>query len=216
MKRRIIALDCDGVLLDYHLAYATAWERAFGVFPAEQDPLAYWPWDRWKVQRLNGEPLSRFRNQFNELFWQSIPALPGALEACKELVKARYTLTCVSAMHPQYHGARLKNLREHGFPIQELLATPVTRQDINPKLVAIRRLHPDAFVDDYVPYMRQIPPHIHCALIDRGLHGGPNSGVDMERVNSKHAGFADFASWWLNQHAATSDQSQDQNQDRDQ
>lgn len=197
MKRRIIALDCDGVLLDYHLAYARAWERAFGVFPAEQDPLAYWPWDRWKVQRLNGEPLSRFRNEFDESFWQSLPAIPGAVEACKQLAKARYTLVCVSAIHPQFHRARLKNLRGLGIPLQGLVATPVTHPERNPKLSAIRRLNPDVFVDDYAPYMRQIPPTIHCALIDRSQQGSPNSGADLLRVNSTHANLADFVNWWL-------------------
>jgi len=43
MARRIIALDADGVLLDYGLAYAGAWQKAFGTYPAERDPLAYWP-----------------------------------------------------------------------------------------------------------------------------------------------------------------------------
>lgn len=216
MKRRIIALDCDGVLLDYHLAYATAWERAFGVFPAEQDPLAYWPWERWKVQRLNGAPLSKFRHQLNETFWQNIPALPGAQEACCELAKAHYTLVCVSAMNPQYHSARLKNLRRYGFPIQALLATPVTRLDINPKLAAIRRLRPDVFVDDYAPYMRQIPPYIHCALIDRGQQGGPNTGKDLERVNSTHMDLQEFATWWLHRPATTTNRSDGEDGESDQ
>jgi phosphoglycolate phosphatase-like HAD superfamily hydrolase len=30
MNNKIIALDADGVLLDYNLAYASAWQRAFG------------------------------------------------------------------------------------------------------------------------------------------------------------------------------------------
>lgn len=44
MKTRpLIALDADGVLLDYSLAYAHLWERAFGYFPKELDKNAYWP-----------------------------------------------------------------------------------------------------------------------------------------------------------------------------
>jgi len=34
----IIALDADGVLLDYHHAYARAWAEAFGHPPALRDP----------------------------------------------------------------------------------------------------------------------------------------------------------------------------------
>lgn len=46
MARPLIALDADGVLLDFHLGYAGAWRRAFGALPVERDPLAYWPIDR--------------------------------------------------------------------------------------------------------------------------------------------------------------------------
>lgn len=56
MAKSIIALDADGVLLDYNLAYAGAWARAFGAYPAQKDPLAYWAMDRWQVERLAGEP----------------------------------------------------------------------------------------------------------------------------------------------------------------
>ena len=60
-----IALDADGVLLDYNLAYASAWERAFGVRPELRDPQAYWPADRWGVERLAGELLDRLRASFD-------------------------------------------------------------------------------------------------------------------------------------------------------
>jgi beta-phosphoglucomutase-like phosphatase (HAD superfamily) len=55
MTRPILALDADGVLVDLHAAYATAWRQAFGVALIEQDPQAYWPMDRWGVGRLEGE-----------------------------------------------------------------------------------------------------------------------------------------------------------------
>lgn len=34
-EKQVIALDADGVLLDYNLAYAYAWKNAFGVMPEE-------------------------------------------------------------------------------------------------------------------------------------------------------------------------------------
>jgi beta-phosphoglucomutase-like phosphatase (HAD superfamily) len=57
----IIALDADGVLLDYGLAYAGAWQKAFGQFPPERDPLAYWPTDRWDVECLAQRPPKKSR-----------------------------------------------------------------------------------------------------------------------------------------------------------
>ena len=71
----LIALDCDGVLLDCHLGYASAWERAFGHRPVERDPLAYWPIDRWQVERLGPERRPQFRAAFDEHFWTTMPPI---------------------------------------------------------------------------------------------------------------------------------------------
>lgn len=119
----IIALDADGVLLDYHHAYARAWAKAFGRLPAVRDPLAYWPIDRWDVRRLAGDELAQFRACFDHHHWSSIPAMPGAVDACHALVAAGYELLCVSAIEPQFAMARLQNLRQCGFPIERMVAT---------------------------------------------------------------------------------------------
>lgn len=37
MSRPIIALDADGVMLDYSSAYGLTWAHAFGAHPAERD-----------------------------------------------------------------------------------------------------------------------------------------------------------------------------------
>jgi beta-phosphoglucomutase-like phosphatase (HAD superfamily) len=54
---KTIALDCDGVLLDYALAYGGAWKRAFGEEPVLRSPDSYWPMDRWGTPRLSGSTL---------------------------------------------------------------------------------------------------------------------------------------------------------------
>ena len=79
MARPVIALDADGVLLDFHLAYAAAWQRAFGEYPQERDPQAYWPIDRWEVPRLGLFKKARFKAEFDEQFWSTVPALDGAV-----------------------------------------------------------------------------------------------------------------------------------------
>ncbi len=56
-QSKAIALDADGVLLDYHAAYGAAWERAFGIEPKIRDSQAYWPIDRWMVEHLSGTRL---------------------------------------------------------------------------------------------------------------------------------------------------------------
>lgn len=195
---RLIALDADGVLLDFNAAYRSAWERAFGELPAVRDRDAYWPLDKWAVRRVVGDERDAFRRCFDELFWSTIPALPGALDACQRLVEAGYELVCVSAIETQHQAARLVNLRLCGFPITRVVATAGSGQrSVSPKAAALAELQPVAFVDDFLPYLRGVPPAIHSALVLREPNGSPNVGDDLALAHSTHADLAGFAAWWL-------------------
>ena len=195
--RPLIALDCDGVLLDFHLGYASAWERAFGVAPLERDPLAYWPMDRWEVDRLGPLERATFRSAFDEHFWTTMEPLPGALDACARLHDAGYELVCVSALDEVFEAARLRNLRRLGFPIEQVVATGHHEGARSPKADAINLLDPVAFVDDYIVYMRGMPRHIHTALVTRAPNGSPNVGADLALAKSVHDDLAGFADYWL-------------------
>ena len=197
MARPAIALDADGVLLDFHLGYAGAWARAFGALPVERDPLAYWPMDRWDVERLDAERRAIFRGYFDTEFWSTVPAIEGAVSACTRLHDAGFDLICVSALDAEFEAARLRNLRAHGFPIERVIATGHAEGDRSPKLEAIERVSPVAFVDDYLPYFRGIPMHVHTALILRAPNGSPNNGPEMSAIRSIHADLAEFAEDWL-------------------
>jgi len=197
MARPLIALDADGVLLDFHLGYASAWQRAFGVAPAERDPLAYWPMDRWEVDRLDPARRLQFRAAFDEHFWTTVPAIAGAVDACHRLRDAGFDLVCVSALELEFEAARLRNLRDLGFPIERVIATGNAAGERSPKADTIAALQPIAFVDDYVPYMRGVPAHVHTALITRAPNGSPNTGVDMALAKSIHDDLAGFADHWL-------------------
>ncbi|MBI1773669.1 MAG: HAD family hydrolase [Burkholderiales bacterium] len=192
-----IALDADGVLLDYHASYALAWQKAFGALPSIKDPLAYWPIDRWDVQKLIGYKLEQFRLCFDEEFWSTIPPLPGALEACILLKEAGYDLVCVSALKETYRLSRLQNIRDHGFPIDDVIATEHSDTSISPKAKALSDLKPVAFVDDYLPYFRGVPTRIHMALITREPNGTPNIGEELSNISSSHYDLLEFAKWWI-------------------
>ena len=196
-KNRLIALDADGVLLDYNRAYAKAWERAFGEVPVLRDPEAYWAIDRWGLERLEGERLERLRASFDVQYWSSIPAIDGAVDACHRLVSAGYDLVCVSALQPQFADARLANLRAHGFPIDRVFATSSATDGRSPKAAALEQLRPLAFVDDYLPYFKGVPQDMHTALVLRQQRGSPNVGPELANVKSTHADLAAFADWWL-------------------
>lgn len=196
MGSRIIALDADGVLLDYHLAYANAWQRAFGVYPQENDPDAYWPMDRWAVQRLTGEPLEIFRRSFDELFWAGVPAIEGAVQACHALTNAGHELVCVSALPAKFRGARERNLRQLGFPIETAYATDNTAGPRSPKADLLHTIRPLAFVDDFLPYLVGVDGDIHSALIMRGANGSPNQGERLALAASQHGSLLEFSHWW--------------------
>ncbi len=200
MNKKTIALDADGVLLDYGAAYPRAWQRAFGVFPAEADPYAYWPIDRWGVERLTGDRLAQFRRQFDEEFWSSMAAMDGALDAAHALHDAGYELICVSALEPAFARARLRNLRGLGFPIETVIATSAAVDERNPKAAAVSELAPVAFVDDFLPYLAGLPASVHTALLRSQATGSPNHGPGLQAVKSQHSNLAEFSRWWLDPH----------------
>ncbi len=194
----IIALDADGVLLDYHHSYAQAWGKVFGTTPTVRDPQAYWPMDRWGVPRLAGDELEQFRSAFDHEYWSTIPAIDGAIEACHTLAAAGYELVCVSAIENRFEAARLQNLRDCGFPIERVFSTGHSGTDLSPKAAALLELSPVAFVDDFLPYLKGIPAGIHAALVMREPNGSPNIGEDLVWAKSQHPDLAGFAAWWLN------------------
>lgn len=193
----IIAIDADGVLLDYNLAYSHAWEKAFGELPALRDINAYWAMDRWNVRQLSGSELDKFHSCLDEEFWSSIPAIPNAIKACEELCNAGYELVCVSAIEPNFHNARRENIRAFGFPIERVIATSNKSTGVSPKAAALHELRPVAFVDDLLTNLRGIPDDIHAALILREPNGSPNVGEDLKLAHTCHSNLAEFASWWI-------------------
>ena len=192
-----IALDADSVVLDYSTAYGRAWADAFGDHPVEKDPLAYWPLHRWGVKRLAGAELARFRASFHEEFLSSIPAIDGAVEACHRLHDVGHELACVSAVEASFERARLRNLRELGFPIERVIATGSTGAALSPKTEALQTIQPVAFVDDFLPNFRGLPAGKHKALVIRQPNGSPNVGAELSIVDSQHADLDAFATWWL-------------------
>ena len=198
MTRPILALDADGVLVDLHAGYARAWQRAFGVTPAERDPLAYWPTDRWDVGRVDAEQRLLLREQFQQAeLWENLPAIAGAVDACHRLYDAGYELVCVTALDERFQAARLRNLKALGFPIRRVVATGHAEGERSPKADAIAALRPVAFVDDYIAYMRGVPTEVHTALVLRAPNGSPNVGDELKLARSLHQDLADFTDHWL-------------------
>lgn len=202
-KKSLIALDVDGVLLDYSTAYAKAWEKAFGHHPVEVNPHAFWPHERWGIPWLEGEQLKHFKTQFDEVFWSTLPALPGAVEACAQLIDAGFELIAVTAIDSDWLDARILNLQSRGFPIERVLATGGALPGRpNPKAAFVNELMPMAFVDDYPPFLEGIHESVYLALIQHTQMGDKRGTKGLERT-STYASLHAFSSAWVNRRRHT-------------
>lgn len=197
MKKGIVALDCDGVLLNYNAAYPKVWKKAFGEELLACKPGAYHASNEYGIELVAGTKREQFFSHFDDEAWSTMPAFPGALDASKALVKAGFTLVCVSSMPDQFAAARQRNLHALGFPIDLVIATGRIKGS-NPKLETLRKLKPVAFVDDLVHNFAGVDWPMHKALIDRGQSDSPNRDEDLQSADSLHGSLSDFVEWWLN------------------
>lgn len=197
-RNTLIAIDADGVLVNYHAGYAKAWKRAFAETLETIDPDGYTTRDRFGVRRLDKAGRDELRAAMDETFWSALPAIDGALEACTTLHNAGYRLVCVSAVKEKYRDARAQNLRDLGFPLEAVYAAPkdgiVTE---SPKAAILEELKPIAFVDDFAPYLRGVSDDIHKALLLRHPNGSPNTGDALKLATTTHKNLLEFSNWWL-------------------
>lgn len=203
-ERPVIALDADGVLVDYN----KTWGRIYGLHFNEEmtvaDPTAYHATTYW------GKPLPARDSTFWQAFtdqdgWGTMEAKPGAVEACHQLRALGFDLVCVSSMPPEFESRRLANLKALGFPIDRVIAparhhtpkgqkAPEAVHPANPKLEVIHDLMPAWFVDDEFRKLRGIQG-VNLVLIDPGHPDTPNTDVDHGQLTVHVDSLADFATW---------------------
>jgi hypothetical protein len=189
---KIIALDCDGVLLDYGLAYGVAWNRAFGEAPILHNPNAYSPIDRWKVPMLSGQALEQLRGAFDEVFWSSIPAIDGALEACQLLVDAGHELVCVTAISDLHQPARRRSQKRLGFDCDVMQLREASRR--NPKAFALNALIALPLWTTLRHIWSRRRNHPQSSYLEDQTVA--QTWASVELANSTHGNLSDFAHWW--------------------
>lgn len=196
--RKLIALDGDGVLLDYHEGYALAWQDAFGERPSVGNPEGYHPMHYWDTAALKDQQKLRLFKEalYTHQAWSRFPALPGATAACDALVGAGYTLVCVSALNPSFRAAREANLAQLGFPLSELFLTGSDGTD-NPKRGILAGLKPLAMLDDYLGYLQGLEGITWRALVKGRPAFNPNRNTEWTPADSVHDDLQHFAAWWL-------------------
>ena len=154
-KSLLIALDADGVLLHYNLAYGKIWEKRFGEKLEIKEKDAYHATTFWGVKNPPYE--DDFWKLFAKEGWTNMEPMPGALSACQKLKEAGHRLVCVTSMPPEKRQDRFDNLIALGFPIDDVIATgPAKVRGANPKKEAIDLLQPDIFVDDELRKLKDL------------------------------------------------------------
>lgn len=196
-KRPLIALDCDGVILDYNLAYARIWEYVFGKPPVLLTKGAYHATNEYQMVFETNDHKAKFFDAFDMKGWLDMPALPGAIEACKILESAGNELVVISSMPEHRDLHRLMNLQRLGIPVNRVIATGRKPDEVNPKLRYLDELKPVVFVDDLVSNFIGVTD-THCALIEWNVSDNPNHDVDHSIVHSKHVSLLEFAKYWVN------------------
>lgn len=195
-SRGLIALDGDGVLVDYRPTYPLVWQRAFGESLTVVNPRAYHAANMYGVGFRDDEHKAAFFKHFTEDVWETLPALAGAIDACEQLLEAGYDLVCVTAMPPEFAAARQRNFDRMGIPVKKVI--PTGRSGLgNVKAPALNALKPIALVDDLADNFIGLDAGIHCALIDSGADDAPARHTDPAAAHSVHQTLLEFVDWWL-------------------
>lgn len=178
----VIALDADGVLLDYNRGFGAMWKEYFKQPDLVAcDATAYHATRYWGVEAP--ERGHAFWDHFDQHGWRTMPAMPGALEACQALAAEGHELVCVTSMPEHRAEDRLYNLQSLGFPISRVVATGSRFGcTSNPKKEAIEALQPDWFVDDELRKLKDLDG-INLVLIDPGHSDCPNRGQSRDFVH---------------------------------
>ena len=192
MTRQLaIGLDADGVLLNYNLAWGAIWSEAYGQEPTCVEPRAYHATTYWGLPTPEKE--HPFWSLFDQKGWKNMPAMRGAVLACRRLAAAGHRLVCVTSMPTHRQEDRLTNLQALGFPIHEVVATGNGIGDgSNPKRTAIEKIGLDWFVDDELRKLRDLGD-VKCVLVDPGHPDSPNQGENDEFLSHRVRNLQEFA-----------------------
>ncbi len=177
-----IALDVDGVLLDFVPAWISYAERLLGRKLNWYNPSSYRMHEKLDITRAEADAVW---NLFNaEGGWLTLQAIPGAPAVVAELKKYAQVVA-VTASDPKHTEQREQNLRELDMEM------PVFAVGIGGcKREVLHRLQPRMFVEDMVHNLEAAPAGTERIWL--------NTGLEQERgwreVVSTH--YPDLHTWF--------------------
>lgn len=165
-KQKKIALDVDGVLLDFMHSFDEAAEIVLGrKVVANQDENKM---DHYHLGKRVGTDDTTAANILEYMqtsgMYARLRALPGAKEAVKAIKDDGYHITIVTALPDNVKEMRLKNLLD----VLDLVPDEIYCVGMGQsKAEALKKVNPDVFVDDRIDYLANAPYVYHLAWCDQ-------------------------------------------------
>ena len=198
MARPLIALDADGVLLDFHLGYAGAWERAFGSDAGRARPaglLADGPLAGRAARRGRATPLPAPLRRSVLVLGAGDRGRRGRVPApARRRLRPRLRIGARGRARERRACATCATTAFRSSASSRPATRPASsarRPTRSPRSIRT----PSSTTT--CPYLRGMPGHVHTALILRALNGSPNAGDEMATVDSTHADLGGFVDHWL-------------------
>lgn len=170
-----IALDCDGVLLNFDQSFARV---ASDVLKRQVAKLN----NRYELDTRYGLSMHDFQYAWDALDdhehgWRNMILLPGAVEAVRTLQAQGASIHLVTGIHARLSEQRLANLLAHTIEVESIHCVGDGKSS---KTSVLRDLKPVGFVDDRLFLLNEADfvPHRVWVDHDDDQHGHiPQSGI---------------------------------------
>lgn len=161
-----IALDVDGVLLDFMPAFDKAAKELLGKdLPLNKDEYQL---DHYHLgKRINAtdeEVKNILQHMIDTRVYASLEPLPGAKEALIAIKEAGFDICVVTALPEMAKIMRLENLKEKlDFEPSAIhcVGMGMSKSD------KLKEVKPDVFIDDRIDYLSSAPFIYHLAWVDQ-------------------------------------------------
>lgn len=199
---KLIALDCDEVLLDYNEAWAEIYSKFFKTDNLKpKNTKAYYSADYWGVDWNNRkDDQVAFLKYFHDNGWKDMNPLEGSIEATHMLKEAGYKIFVITRMPEVCEKDRIENLQNLGFAFDAVIGAGIaTDKNHNPKQQYIEALRPDYFVDDLMANFKHIKTSTKFVWLDHKKEHPENDELLKKiKLHSTHDNLLNFVKTIVN------------------
>jgi FMN phosphatase YigB (HAD superfamily) len=166
-KVKTIALDVDGVLLDFTRACDEYVKKNLGIEPIKKLDGFNLNFISMKTRYGLGsdeDVLILLDKMVADGFYKNIPALDGVKEAVDKIKSLDYKIIVITAIHDGAKNDRLENLKNIlNLVPDEIYCVGMGKS----KSQIIKEVHPDIFVDDRMKYLKGGDKVFHSVWVDQ-------------------------------------------------